>query len=116
MMKTLLAILLFLSFAFTSKAEELPATYQQFKHAVCNMPIVEQYDHSPVPTLRIVWKPAIILFATFCVNHIILLHDERNGDWSNTSIKLGTIFIMGGTISFIIFLHEVKQHERQQSW
>ncbi len=60
------------------------------------------------------YKTASVLVGTFLINEAIIRHDENSGSYENTTLKTGTIFLVGITTSVVVFHFELKSYERKK--
>lgn len=57
------------------------------------------------------WKPTAIILATFVINQAIIMHDEKNQNFQNTSKKTGIVFFIGGTACALTYTFEIKKQK-----
>ena len=107
-MKHLLIILLFLS--SICKAQDWDSTtYAQFRYDFMNVNIVQVERIKFVDNTT--FKPALILLGTFAINQTIITIN-KNDKYFNTSMVTGSVFIVGGLYSVIVFSKELKKQKR----
>lgn len=93
-------------------------TYAQFRQDFMNievnsyLTIYPSLDEMKINFNNPTVKPALILMTTFMINHFIINHDEKREDFSNTTKKTGTIFLIGGTLTTLTFALEIKKQKR----
>ena len=103
MKKLIIILTLFILTIFINAQDSI---YIQFKYDFMNLevPVIKEIEYN-----EFIWKPAVIVLATFVINQAIIMHDEKNHNFQNTSKKTGIVFLIGGTACTLTYSFEMKK-------
>jgi len=108
-MKTVITILTLFILSIFVNAQD--STYTQFRYDFMNTEII------PIDDMKINFdnpalKPALILLATFTINHFIIKYDERQHNFEYTTQKTRAVYLIGMTACTLTFAFEVRKYNK----
>jgi len=109
-MKILMTTILGLFLVFVCEAQDT-TNYAWFKTEFMNIQTItpdyyqERFVDNPT------FKPALILLGTFAINHLVI--NMNNNNHKHTSFITGSVFLIGATMSTIVFFKETKKRKKQ---
>ena len=113
-MKPIIVVVLGLFLAFNTNAQRVirdTLFFPDYERDLKDM-LLYKPDVSEKPLM--LYKTAAVIAGTFVINEAIIRHSENTGNYKNTTRITGSVFLIGITISVVVFSKELKSYERKK--
>lgn len=114
-MKTIIIIISGLFLCYNAGAQKIQADSLFFPEYTKDLKSMLLYKPVVPEKSLMLYKTAAVIAGTFLINEAIIRHDENCGSYENTTLKTGTIFLVGITMSVVVFHFELSKYKEKNN-